>query len=84
MVVRVGMIVSVVCSTGWWLSMKPEDQFLKKLQPLADRYKKSLGDEERFGTYNHKTIGFLLVSCVYRTYNHTTIGFLLVSCHWNM
>ena len=42
--------------------MKPEDQFLKKLQPLSDRYKKALGDKERFGTYNNKTIGFLLVS----------------------
>ena len=48
---------------GWWLSMEPEHQFLKKLQPLSDRHNLVLGDNKRFGTYNDKTIGFLLVGC---------------------
>ena len=50
--------------------MKPEDHFLKKLQPLSDRSNLVLGDNERFGTYNDKTIGFLLVSCTNR---YTTV-----------
>ena len=41
--------------------MKPEDQFLKKMQPLSDRNQLLLDDNERFGGYNAKTIGFLLV-----------------------
>ena len=58
----------IVCETGWWLSMKPEDQFLKKLQPLSDRHTLVRDDDERFGTYNDKTIGFLLVGAILRFY----------------
>ncbi|KAK2182160.1 hypothetical protein NP493_364g01050 [Ridgeia piscesae] len=45
---------------GWWLSMKPEDQFLKKMQPLSSRSRLVLNDDDRFGEYNPATIGFLL------------------------
>ena len=58
------MDVSVVCSVGWWLSMEPGDQFLKKLQPLSERYSVVRDDDQRFGTYNDKTIGFLLVGAI--------------------
>ena len=45
--------------------MNPKDSFLTKLQPLEDLprlYEK----KERFGTYNEKTLGFLLVNLVLR------------------
>ena len=41
--------------------MKPEDQFLKKMQPLSSRNQLLLDDNDRFGGYNATTIGFLLV-----------------------
>ena len=59
----------MVCAAGWWLSMEPEDQFLRKLQPLSDRYDLVQDDRERFGTHNDKTIGFLLVGDTLRFYN---------------
>lgn len=46
--------------SGWWLSMEPEDTFFKRLQPLDDfarLYEKS----ERFGTWNPRTLGIILV-----------------------
>ena len=60
-VVQAALHLFFICSTGWWLSMKPEDQFLKKMQPLSSRNQLLLDDNERFGGYNAKTIGFLLV-----------------------
>lgn len=47
------------CFDGWWLSMKPENSFLKRLQPL-DNLPQLLAKSERFGHYNGKTLGFLL------------------------
>ncbi|KAK6194958.1 hypothetical protein SNE40_000482 [Patella caerulea] len=47
------------CFDGWYLSMARGDSFIQKLQPLSDipkLYEKS----DRFGTYNSKTLGFLL------------------------
>ena len=40
--------------------MKPEDSFLKRLQPL-DNLPRLLNKSERFGTFNDTTLGFLLV-----------------------
>lgn len=40
--------------------MKPEDNFLEKLQPLED-IPRLLERTERFGTYNEKTLGMQLV-----------------------
>lgn len=47
------------CYDGWWLSMKMEDSFLNRLQPL-ENFPKLFEKKERFGTYNNKTLGFLL------------------------
>ena len=41
--------------------MKPEDEFLKRMQPLSSRTHLVLDDNDRFGKYNATTIGFLLV-----------------------
>lgn len=41
--------------------MKNENCFLNKLQPLSD-VPRLLQKKERFGSYNDKTIGFLVVS----------------------
>ncbi|CAG5133968.1 unnamed protein product, partial [Candidula unifasciata] len=49
------------CFDGWWLSMKPEDNFLEKLQPLED-IPRLLERSERFGTYNDRTLGMQLYS----------------------
>ncbi|EDV26731.1 uncharacterized protein TRIADDRAFT_55065 [Trichoplax adhaerens] len=46
---------------GWWLSMKPEDSFLRKLQPLND-LPRLFDKSERFGVWNDKTIGLMLYS----------------------
>lgn len=46
---------------GWWLSMDPQDTFFKKLQPL-DNYAKLFAKNERFGAWNHRTIGIMLYS----------------------
>ncbi|XP_030845714.1 uncharacterized protein LOC105445891 [Strongylocentrotus purpuratus] len=51
----------VHCFDGWWLSMKPEDSFLRRLQPLND-VGKLLTKKVRFGTFNEKTLGFILFS----------------------
>ena len=47
-------------SPGWWLSMKTEDCFLNRLQPLSD-FERLMSKNERFGEYNEKTIGCLVV-----------------------
>ncbi|KAL4222119.1 hypothetical protein ACF0H5_018159 [Mactra antiquata] len=47
------------CYDGWWLSMKMEDSFLNKLQPL-ENFPKLFERKERFGKYNETTLGFLL------------------------
>jgi len=46
---------------GWWLSMKTEDCFLNRLQPLSD-CDKLMSKHERFGKINEKTIGCLVYS----------------------
>lgn len=46
---------------GWWLSMDPKDTFFKRLQPLED-FAKLFEKSERFGTWNNKTLGIVLVS----------------------
>lgn len=46
---------------GWWLSLEPEDAFLRKLQPLeraADSYPRAM----RFSPENPRTLGFTLFS----------------------
>lgn len=47
------------CYDGWWLSMSMKDSFLNKLQPL-ENFPKLFEKKERFGTYNEKTLGFML------------------------
>ncbi|KAK7108929.1 uncharacterized protein [Littorina saxatilis] len=47
------------CFDGWWLSMKQENSFLKRLQPL-DNLPRLLDKTERFGAFNENTLGFLL------------------------
>lgn len=54
------LYVCIFNDLGWWLSMKMEDSFLNKLQPL-ENFPKLFERKERFGTYNEKTLGFLLV-----------------------
>ncbi|XP_071803371.1 uncharacterized protein [Asterias amurensis] len=49
------------CFDGWWLSMKPEDSILRRLQPLEDAAK-LMQKNERFSPINDKTIGLLLYS----------------------
>ena len=45
---------------GWYLSMRNEDAFINRMQPLAD-IERLLQRKERFGTRNEKTLGFLVV-----------------------
>ncbi|KAK3590686.1 hypothetical protein CHS0354_006373 [Potamilus streckersoni] len=47
------------CFDGWWLSMDRNDSFLSKLYPL-ENYPQIFDRKDRFGTFNKKTIGFLL------------------------
>ncbi|XP_011662849.2 uncharacterized protein LOC593724 isoform X2 [Strongylocentrotus purpuratus] len=51
----------VHCFDGWWLSMKPEDSFLKRMQPLTD-VGRLMMKKERFGTFNEKTFGLIIFS----------------------
>ncbi|XP_069111424.1 uncharacterized protein [Argopecten irradians] len=62
----------VHCFDGWWLSMKPGDSFLQRLQPLEDLPQK-LAKSERFGQQNEKTLGFLL----YADCEHEMFRFLM-------
>ena len=55
------MFICYILPTGWWLSMKKEDSFLNRLQPLED-FPLLYENKERFGKHNDKTLGFLLVS----------------------
>ena len=41
--------------------MDPKDTFFKRLQPLED-FAKLFEKSERFGTWNSKTLGIVLVS----------------------
>lgn len=47
------------CFDGWYLSMKSEDNLLRRLQPLS-KLPELFEKKNRFGTYNEKTLGFLL------------------------
>ncbi|KAL3832371.1 hypothetical protein ACJMK2_024021 [Sinanodonta woodiana] len=49
------------CFDGWWLSMDRNDSFLNKLYPL-ENFPEIFDRKGRFGTYNAKTLGFLLYS----------------------
>ncbi|KAL3832370.1 hypothetical protein ACJMK2_024020, partial [Sinanodonta woodiana] len=49
------------CFDGWWLSMDRNDSFLNKLYPL-ENFPEIFDRKGRFGTYNDKTLGFLLYS----------------------
>ncbi|XP_077978956.1 uncharacterized protein LOC144434379 [Glandiceps talaboti] len=52
----------IYCFDGWWLSLKPEDSFLLKLQPL-DEIHKLYDVKVRFGGgQNKKTLGGMMVS----------------------
>lgn len=44
---------------GWWLSLKPEDSFYKRLRPLSN-VPKLMDKQERFGVFNERTLGFLV------------------------
>ena len=46
---------------GWWLSMQQEDSFFQKLQPLEE-FPRLFSKAERFGKWNNKTLGIILVS----------------------
>ena len=61
-----------VCVTGWYLSMKPEDSFVRRLQPLRD-IPLLMERNNRFGTFNDKTLGMLLVSGWYSCFIIVTI-----------
>ncbi|XP_077977071.1 uncharacterized protein LOC144432681 [Glandiceps talaboti] len=56
-----GLLVNypVHCFDGWWLSMKPEDGFLKKLSELQKT--KEL-KRSRFNEFNARTLGVLIYS----------------------
>ncbi|KAK6167413.1 hypothetical protein SNE40_021447 [Patella caerulea] len=47
------------CFDGWYLSMEPGNSFIEKLQPLSE-LPRLYDKTERFGTFNPKTLGFLL------------------------
>ncbi|XP_077979053.1 uncharacterized protein LOC144434474 [Glandiceps talaboti] len=52
----------IFCFDGWWLSLKPEDSFLLKLQPLDTIYR-LYDNKVRFGEdLNTKTLGSTLIS----------------------
>lgn len=47
--------------SGWYLSMSPEDSFVRRLQPLQE-IPIIMERNNRFGAFNNKTLGMLLVS----------------------
>ncbi|XP_071495616.1 uncharacterized protein [Diadema antillarum] len=51
----------VHCFDGWWLSMKPEDSYFRRMQDL-EKIARLLMKEERFGTFNDKTFGMITFS----------------------
>lgn len=55
------LLTAVLAATGWWLSLKPDDSFLAKLHPFSE-IGKALDVDNRFGGYNERTLGFLVVS----------------------
>lgn len=61
--------------------MDPKDTFFKRLQPLED-FAKLFEKSERFGTWNNKTLGIVLVSgkknYVMRKYD----TYVLVKCYF--
>ncbi|KAH9502368.1 hypothetical protein Btru_075509 [Bulinus truncatus] len=46
---------------GWWLSMKKEDNFFERLQPI-ENVSRLYDRAERFGQYNDKTFGMQVYS----------------------
>ena len=48
---------------GWWLSMKPDDSFLNRIQPLSD-FSKLIDNSARFKERNDQTIGFIIYSAL--------------------
>lgn len=49
------------CFDGWFLSMDPQDSFIRRLQPLRE-IPILMERQNRFGTFNEKTLGMLLYS----------------------
>ncbi|PVD30056.1 hypothetical protein C0Q70_09317 [Pomacea canaliculata] len=47
------------CFDGWYLSMSPEDSFVRRLQPLQE-IPIIMERNNRFGAFNNKTLGMLL------------------------
>ncbi|XP_077988444.1 uncharacterized protein LOC144442945 [Glandiceps talaboti] len=56
-----GLLVNypIHCFDGWWLSMKSEDGFLRRLSELR-ALSRLWAKKARFGEYNNKTLGILL------------------------
>jgi len=46
---------------GWYLSMKPEDNFLRRLHPIKG-LPRDFQKSERFANHNERTLGFMLFS----------------------
>lgn len=46
---------------GWYLSMKPEDNFLRRLHPIKG-LPRDFQKSERFANYNERTLGFMSFS----------------------
>ena len=55
------LCVDFIVFSGWYLSMKPEDTYLQKLNNIEE-LPRMWDAKERFGTVNEKTFGVLLVS----------------------
>ncbi|XP_069109430.1 uncharacterized protein [Argopecten irradians] len=49
------------CFDGWWLSMKPEDAFIRRMKDL-DQLPITLSNENRFGRRSDKTLGIQVYS----------------------
>lgn len=48
-------------TVGWWLSMAQKDSFLNRIQPLS-QLNKLMDKRVRFGEYNERTLGFVVVT----------------------
>ena len=62
---------------GWYLSMKPEDNFLRRLHPIKG-LPRDFQKSERFANYNERTLGFMLVNNTFSTFTNTCPVFLWV------
>lgn len=60
-ITRLYLYVHFACTKGWWLSMESQDAFFKRLNSIHD-FERLYEKSERFGTWNEKTLGIILVS----------------------